>query len=100
MKHCVKQRIKKSTRNKQLVKVSDDWYPSLPGGYVSANYYFVGKNPNGFVSKVNRVSFWGDDDFGLEKFYETREEAEKEYNTLIKKVLSKEILKGLGFIAA
>lgn len=53
MKHCLKP--KRTLRAK--IKALDEWYPSFEDGTVLVCYHI----------KQERLSVWGDDDFGMEK---------------------------------
>jgi hypothetical protein len=101
MKHCLKQRIKR--KESILVKVSDEWYGNFPGGFVEARLSLKGdrikRNFDSITINENRISFWGDDDFGMEKSYPDKESARLEFESLINKVLNKDLLKKLGFLA-
>lgn len=92
------------TRN---VPTPDDWYPPVidaSGAWFARGTVFLEKrHPGGWV----RVSFWGDDDFGIEKdmFFDTLDEALTCYHNHVKWLSSlaiaswKDLLK-LGFVNA
>jgi hypothetical protein len=82
-----RKKLQNSRILRTTVKVTDDWYPCLPGHRVAASYYIDEK----------RISFWGDDDFGLEKLDATKEEFHELVNM---KGLNKEILRKMGFVYA
>lgn len=83
MKHRLIQRNKVKARNTCLVKASDDWYPSFPDGTVEMTYR----------PKTKSISFWGDDDFGMQKDNSSEEEFKKLKNIIV----SQEYLSKIGF---
>ncbi len=84
MKHCLTQRVKNKRRFTRLIHASDDWYPSLEGGKVEMRFY----------PDWERISIWGDDDFGMEKF----EATEAEFKELSALVVNQAMLKKRGFL--
>lgn len=71
----------------KYLKALEDWCPSFPDGKVLVSWH----------QKENRISIWGDDDFGMEKFSATK----KEYDNLDKQQpISIKYLKENGFVNA
>jgi hypothetical protein len=89
----------------QYYPVSDEWYPNYPNNLVRMRVTFY-ENDDPEKDMV-RISFWGADDFGLEKdelvsrkvFYKKIKEI-KNWLKNIPEPLSAKWLKEQGFISA
>ncbi len=58
-------------KKEEVLKLTvDDWHPNFEGNKVKLIYH--GMLP---ISKVYRVSLWGNDDYGLYKDYDSEEAA-------------------------
>lgn len=76
-------------------KTNDDWYPNVNTNEVILEY--IGK----LISNKFRVACWGNDDFGIEKDFETEIEAINVFKKLkLKKVINHQDLYNLGFTNA
>jgi hypothetical protein len=74
-------------KNTKYIAASDDWHPSFRGGVVAITWH----------NDDNRISVWGDDDFGMEKLNTTR----MEYDMLISNApISQPMLRKIGFCIA
>jgi hypothetical protein len=62
--------------------------------YFNPKYYPKGSTPPPYIA---RVSFWGDDDFGMEKFFEYEEDA-RYFVCHLPSYISKEFLFDNGFL--
>lgn len=81
---------KRMLRQEKWLLTNEDWYPTCEGGRVRASLLEL------FDGKF-RVCVWGDDDHGLERDYETREEAERVFNELPLLITHAHLQDVLGF---
>ena len=72
------------------VKTNEDWYPSYDDNTIKVNFKHIVKN-------MYLISVWGDDDFGMEKYCDTRLEALEIYKK-IDDYITKKQLKFMGFV--
>lgn len=71
---------------------TDDWYGNYPGSKVKLEY--IGKLTDGTF----RVACWGNDDYGLEKDFESQDDAYATYLDLKNlPYINKATLQSLGF---
>lgn len=89
MKKCLSLETTRKDKFRAKVKVSDDWFPNLPGNFVAM--YFTPKTKE---NNYTYISIWGDDDFGMIKYNGTLEE----FNMLKNKVISQKMCKEMGFV--
>lgn len=71
---------------------TEDWYPNFPDGRVRASLMQL------LPCSLNRyrVAVWGADDFGLERDFDTREEAQRVFDGL-PLVIEQGHLRSIGF---
>jgi hypothetical protein len=75
-----------------MKSTEDDWYGNFENNTVKLTYH-----PQLADGKY-RVSIWGNDDFGIDKDFDSPAEAEEVFCKLkIKKVINKNDLYALGF---
>ena len=91
MNSKVKNIQKRKDKRTKLVPTKDNFFPNFPGDMVKVSWH----------NNEFRVSVWGDDDMGLEKYFDNKIDAENCFNELVKSnnIQIKE-LKKLGFAGA
>jgi len=82
-----------------MVKTTDDFYPNWPGDFVSVSLNFPSKKV--YEYDTFRVSVWGEDDFGLEREFGSKEDATNYFNKICSlPIITIAQLKLDGFIGA
>jgi len=82
-----------------LKPTNDDWHPNYPGNLVKVSLTQTGPNPP--INGDFRVCVWGRDDFGMERDFKDRTEAQEMYRTVTNlSFVDKLALKSLGFVQA
>ncbi len=82
-------------RRTAFVPVTDDWIPNHPANTVEVSTMSLhqGLAP----ANAYRVCVWGADDFGMERDFETKEEAIALYEDMIsRESLSRDVCRSLG----
>lgn len=88
------QRASRNGRRSVEKPTPDDWYPSI-------NVHYVKLSTMSLSDGKFRVCVWGGDDFGMERDYATKAEADAAYDTLAKAAfISQRMCREMGFIQA
>ena len=79
-------------------KTSDDWCPNYYKELVKVGFTSLLKGPDYKMFGVWRVSVWGDDDLGMIRDFDNRDEAFNFFISVIKlEILASDKLKKMGF---
>lgn len=83
-------KLKKERRN-IMVSTPDNWHPSFDGNMVNAALHYNKSNDTWWIS------FYGDDDYGMNKVFYKYDDAKKEFDSIIKNPVKQQQLKAMGF---